>query len=870
MDEGMNSPRCRCRPRRSAARRGRVAAAIAAAALVLAPGAPALGQGPTAATGASTLGGPRRGVAMDVSLGLGPFVVAGRWTPVRVTLSGADAAVGERLEISTAGPDGSTMSVVLPASTTPGQATTFEASICPGFGDAGVSVRLIGENGRVLARRLLVDAPRSTRPDEMQMPPMVAANEPLLLNLSRMSLARARAGWGAAAPERPGADAEIRTPEEIDLAALASANEVVGTAEALPLSWTGYDSVACVLVRASTLVKLPAERAEPLRRWVERGGRLVVLADDPGAAWMTMLATDGRRAPVEVLAPPPLAPVEVRRAMGETVDPPADAETPDAAGDAPPPVGDAPPPVGEDAEDATESAAALAQQPETGQETGQEAARAAPPTVRLGLRLTEAGERDGWTAAWPVASAAAGEGEGTREIDTDAATSGGARGTVLLARGPVGLGWASVVAVDPGSVDGNLGDAPLARQWAEVLRGVSSRAPAFPVWWGAAVMSGPFPPVAQEAMSLLLDEAADAPRMGAEPFIAVVIVAAGLALAVGPVDALVLKALRMRHRSWLTAIGWTLLASTAAAFVPGLLRDNRHRVGRAAVSQVVFARDGRALAHASSGVTATFAGRSDIFAAGTPTGGVWTHPVSVTGSNGDVSGRLGPRSALFQASLPGPAGVERTALPAPVAQREWTVRTVLDDGPMRAEGGLSLAARLEAGPTVAITGLPPLAEADAVLELAGRRYEVAQNLRVDAEGGLVIQAWADPDVRDQFVETNLKGPESTWADAVRIGYLPSVIDRARVDIAWTAAKRFPRADAREAAIEARLASGRFAVLTLRLARSTSPAAWDGSAAPQSDATLHTETLRLVLPLPAANADPQTDPGSVETTEGATR
>lgn len=858
MDEGMNGPRCRCRPRRSAARRGRVAAAIAAAALVLAPGAPALGQGPTAAAGASTLGGPRRGVSMDVSLGLGPFVVAGRWTPVRVTLSGADAAVGERLEISTAGPDGSTMSVVLPASTTPGQATTFEASICPGFGDGGVSVRLIGGNGRDLARRSLVDAPRSTRPDEMQMPPMVGANEPLLLNLSRMSLARARAGWGAAAPDRPGADAEIRTPEQIDLAALASANEVVGTAETLPLSWTGYDSVACVLVRASTLGKLPAERAEPLRRWVERGGRLVVLADDPGAAWMTMLATDGRRAPVEVLAPPPLAPVEVRRAMGETVDPPADAETPDAAGDAPPPVGD-------DAEDATESAAALAQQPETTRE-------AALPTVRLGLRLTEAGERDGWTAAWPVASAAADEGEGTREIDTDAATAGGARGTVLLARGPVGLGWASVVAVDPGSVDGNLGDAPLARQWAEVLRGVSSRAPTFPVWWGAAFMSGPFPPVAQEAMSLLLDEAADAPRVGAEPFIAVVIVAAGLALAVGPVDALVLKALRMRHRSWLTAIGWTLLASTAAAFVPGLLRDNRHRVGRAAVSQAVFARDGRALAHASSGVTATFAGRSDIFAAGTPTGGVWTHPVSVAGSNGDVSGRLGPRSALFQASLPGPAGVERTALPAPVAQREWTVRTVLDDGPMRAEGGLSLAARLEAGPTVAITGLPPLAEADAVLELAGRRYEVAQNLRVDAEGGLVIQAWADPDVRDQFVETNLKGPESTWADAVRIGYLPSGIDRARVDIAWTAAKRFPRADAREAAIEARLASGRFAVLTLRLARSTAPAAWDGSAAPQSEETLHTETLRLVLPLPAAADTTRTtditDP--TDTTEGATR
>ena len=57
-------------------------------------------------------------------------------------------------------------------------------------------------------------------------------------------------------------------------------------------------------------------------------------------------------------------------------------------------------------------------------------------------------------------------------------------------------------------------------------------------------------------------------------FLPVLIIAAlALALLVGPIDYLLLGKLKLRHRSWLTALAWIAIASTLAAVAPRLIRS---------------------------------------------------------------------------------------------------------------------------------------------------------------------------------------------------------------------------------------------------------------------------------------------------------
>lgn len=69
--------------------------------------------------------------------------------------------------------------------------------------------------------------------------------------------------------------------ERAQLARPASENPSKGDAWILPQTHTGYSSVTAALVDLSTLASLSREHAEALIEWVDRGGTLAVIADEP-------------------------------------------------------------------------------------------------------------------------------------------------------------------------------------------------------------------------------------------------------------------------------------------------------------------------------------------------------------------------------------------------------------------------------------------------------------------------------------------------------------------------------------------------------------------------------------------------------------
>lgn len=232
----------------------------------------------------------------------------------------------------------------------------------------------------------------------------------------------------------------------------------------------------------------------------------------------------------------------------------------------------------------------------------------------------------------------------------------------LAAQGPVGLGWLMVMGFDPD----DLADAEL----------VASTEMA---WHGSLAV------VIQEQLeqgrqSLLRDElslgtistinalnwVSRAPSVGLGAFMAIFAMMVGLAIALGPIDRIVLKRLRALQRWWLAALAWIILATIGAWILPARVRSGPTSVSSVRVIDTWRPADGPARAWQAS-VDGIFMNRS----------------ATIGLDDLDEDSWLSPIVHPWQGSGVGSLVMAQTGSvmkPGPTTARLWTVRTFQQHG----------------------------------------------------------------------------------------------------------------------------------------------------------------------------------------------
>lgn len=151
-----------------------------------------------------------------------------------------------------------------------------------------------------------------------------------------------------------------------------------------------------------------------------------------------------------------------------------------------------------------------------------------------------------------------------------------------LAEGPVGFGWITILGVHPDTISGNLGEDAW-RVWANALhtpanaayiaggaeRTIRSRDR---YWYATNVLTNL--PVQ------VFDAIGRTPTFFGPAILLVTAVTITLALALGPVDFFLLKKLRLRHLSWLSALLWIALAAAVGIVMPDQLRASATHISR--------------------------------------------------------------------------------------------------------------------------------------------------------------------------------------------------------------------------------------------------------------------------------------------------
>lgn len=419
-------------------------------------------------------------------------------------------------------------------------------------------------------------------------------------------------------------------------------------------------------------------------------------------------------------------------------------------------------------------------------------APAAKVSARL-LGLTPVGERLGWSLRWRV---------------------GEARG--LIAEGPLGLGMVTVVGCDPRAMSATLSSAATRAAWKGVLE--SALQPMFTrsetsSWWGMSSMAATEEQT--RAIGAAMDRVAAAPRVGVWMFAGIAAGMGLLTLLVGPVDAVVLRRLGLRHRSWLTALVWIGVGSAGAYMVPLLFRSGPSEVKQFSVIDAVAREDGSVGASHRSTVIGLYAQRSGAFTAGdqAPAPGSWLRGVGSLryGQERPVFSPLELRSV--------PAAGSRAVIAGEVPVPQWTFRTLLESAPGPGVLGVKIERELGEHRRVVVSGLVGTERiTGAWIEEKGRR----RSLEIAGEPGAWTLTTGDAD-----------GWVATGAGAEIAGAEPE---------AW-----LPGADRRREAL-LRLQAGSHAVVVLRI--EGLPMSWPVGVGAGPLTTGHAALVRVAAPLSA--------------------
>lgn len=727
-----------CRRRLHVAALAALLAAVSFAVPVRARQAPKSTESDTAppSSGAASTDSARHDIVMLADFGFGGLFPADRWGPITLEVTAGDQPLSGSIIVEFPQDSTQRARISVPFAATPGRTTPVPiVASLPALCDR-ITFTMVNDRGTPL-RSITYD--RTDTDVSLNLPPFLGPERALLVAVGRTSLVESSRDWGvlysAAAPGNLSATpaptpAPRRTPSAIarDREEAWSATSAARVEpDTLPTAWPAYDGVRVLVV--NPLSTPGGHAADPraqdaVKTWVRSGGRLVLLADAPGEAWRAWLPDEAGAAITLSDSHDAAIPTEVRdaieKAAKDTRDRAADdPERADLKADVPPPAAGAP--------------------------------------CRL-LRLTDAGLASGWHARWLAAA--------------DKATSASAPvHTGLLAEGPAGFGFVTVLGLDPARAPATLSTRATAGVWRDALQTPLGD------WLDTAAslararaQFGWVQTSQERATNSAIARLGNVPIPGDWLFLVIAGAIGLMAVMVGPVDYFILKRLGAGQRSWLTALGWIALASLAAYTAPRLLRAAPTRVNRISSLDCILpglsaAADPSAPRTAFvAGLTGIYSGESGMARLVDPDLTSWWHGTSPIdfwrrSAQGLMLGGIVPTT---QAAAGGQAGSARgnPLLALPISL--WTFRLFSDlstTGPSWFRALNGHITRDADGYSVTIAGLPPNATiASATLRIGEDWLTLAPAERE------VRKSRRKPDPRYQSV-IEMETPESSILSA---------------------------------------------------------------------------------------------------------
>ena len=761
---------------------------------------------------------------VKVSLGWdGRTMVAERYTPITVTIDSGTEALNAVLVVEYLQDATQRVQVLQAFSTTPGRPVPVQVVACLAGSAPGLELRIESAEGRVLARRayrVYADANRGELPIEIVMPPALVVGTlgdfPALAQLVFSALGRV-------------------PPREAE-----SLGRVQAIArDALPVHPAAYDSLDALVVRASDAQSIDPRARAVIRQWVLGGGRLVVLADGAPDDWKAWLSdTDGapaittRDMPAggvpealvaalrERLAPPPEraeskadAMQEARRIARRAQQAKARARAQRDAGGADLP----PPPPTEPADAAT----ALPRRP------GESAGAPKPPERPMSPSEYEPA-KEMPRRVFRVSASASAEGWAVKFSPDGRADEG------LLAVGPLGLGVVAVAGVQPSRVSATVAAQASHAAWASVLAAVLKASGGRPEDMSGA--SGASQRSA-DAIDGVLNRISDVPPVSLWVFAGIGVSVVVLAILVGPVDFFVLGWMKRLPRSWATCLLWVSLGGAAAYALPLVLRTGSTRVQRLSVLDVVSVSGRPPLAWQSSATTlwadrplegwfdaADAAEQPAATASRAP--GVWRGVSPLGGSSGGEDGepmamphvQFGQRPAGLVATggdewggLPVGAEGDTSPMARGHAQSRWTLRAFADE--RRLSPDLRVVANETDGSFRVIAR--GVAAAPANIEHAALRTAAGwTGLSVGAGTGAFTHTLTRGE--SSAAPPEWVGVEKTARTEDNVAAMELVFGTRKVAFSPQVAMDLPGASRREQAIEARMATGEWAMVVMEV------------------------------------------------------
>lgn len=818
-----------------------------------------------------------------------------RWAPLRITIDQVNRPFSGTLVIAYPQDHVQRATLRVPAAGTPGVATPIEATICLRANADGITITLLDEDGRAVDRQRY----GNTAQDPDAQPLLYDQREGLILCLGRVSPDRAVVPLEL--PPAPqdytgvGQSANWSSQRLADNRAsrLASLHTAVVDPLTLPSNWSAYDTVEALVIRTEELTdRISPSSREAIMRWVQGGGRLVLVVDQPGDLWRTWLPgnlasfitlADPQRVPVPdswqglLLAPdraaerlvaeakraatqtpqmpgiPPM-PAPPAAATGSDQNPPteldSDGPTPDQPGGSPESVtGSTKGPVSE-----TEKFKAFAATFPVAPSIS-----ARPVSIALPLQLS------GWVADTHVSPPA------TSPSASRPAGSNPRHAHAIAAHGPVGLGFVTILTADPSMAAATPADEASRRLWLSSLEPVLQDWLAMPLppaalrqqWWGgwSGGTSGS-DDYQRQAVAIALNTLADRPGNTLDPIavlIALLVCALLLAVLLGPVDGVMLHLKRKMHLSWATALIWITIISILAGFTPWLVRGNlpTMRLSTAVESAVIDHAGDATWRSTVHGLFAAQPGSRPLLISphSLPSGSAF-RGVAI-GQYWDTAAPIFTPLSLVQSTTLSPRGSELSIWPTSIQQGQWSLRNLLSYGPTSAaEDPLPIRARAiridEHSLRIQIEGTPLPPPAVCTIRSGELRHSSLRSrgdITIPTQPGRLtfqetkpvtdsIPAYADAPVQTPFPFSPFD-PRTSQAERRTYGN--------HLDL--------PGIQRQDLAIEARLATGRWALVTLECSIEV-PAAEKGEPSIQS----HQRTIRLLVPI-EGSATPPLDPGA---------
>ncbi|MBC7834089.1 MAG: hypothetical protein H7Y88_03190 [Phycisphaerales bacterium] len=770
-----------------------------------------------------------------------------RWGPVYITVVAATAFAGD-IVVRYREDSSQIAAISTPISVTPGRPATVQVMVrIPQSADSvivelykqradtGAGAAHPSESGFPI-RRLNFQAGASGAGDSLPLPIEPLADGVLLLGIT----ARGTTDLELDAFGRTRGARVVVTDHEVATCTI--------DPSASPLSWIGFDSVGMLVVEATAAHRMDERALAAVRQWVTRGGALTIIAGSPGDDWKLWLPP-AFAGDLLALAPLTTEPVPGALAAVVAAGPPiidpdyVEFETPSAWGDAGPPA---------QSEHGWErSINSGSEETKAMLESWQKAnlGPLGPSAPRFDAALVASSSM----AQRRISLLGVGDQNGWKLLYTPTGSADGARQTGAAAIGPVGFGTVCVLGFYPRDA-ASIGSARATQAvYLDVLSAagclVAAAKSPQPQWFG-----GVTPSVSDSATNAMLDEVCDVPVTGRSTFLFIAAGMAVLALMLGPGDFFLLKKLRLRHRSWLTALLWISLATALAYFGPTAIRSGDTGVRRVSAIDAIDHPD-HPLGWQSS-ITGVFAASSMRLGL-SDTQGQWWNGVAPINWYSDQTkfGALFPRvqgtAGLAEAGDDPWGGLlpksGDSCRPAPIWQRMWTMRSFHDEGrvplPFRTR---VLATDREVAadtPILRIEGLPPGTQISApALCLGSGRWRS-------------LAAPVDPVGPDGVVELYSVMPETAeppviWASQSQSNQYDYSMPRlAPVATNPGTALQLLGPRARAGVISTYLQSGRWGLVLLRLHSMPSDVHLEG-AQPRPRQLI----CRVLVPLPAEPAD----------------